>query len=66
MQIYSKIAKTCDIQKLKPIPWQLNIFQFFIIQPLMRFSRPWDSKNLNDDNKYVKNYEKFATFIKKC
>ena len=22
-----KIAKICDIQKLKPIPWQLKIFQ---------------------------------------
>ena len=22
-----KIAKICDIQKLKPIPWQLNISQ---------------------------------------
>ena len=22
-----KIAKVCDIQKLKPIPWQIKIFQ---------------------------------------
>ena len=28
MQIFfKKIAKICDIQKMKPIPWQLKIFQ---------------------------------------
>ena len=31
----------------------------------MRFSCPWDSNNLNDDNKYVKKHEKIATFVKK-
>ena len=30
----------------------------------MRFSCPWDSSNLNDDNKYVKKHEKIATFVK--
>ena len=25
---------------------------------------PWDTNNLNDDNKYVKKHEKFATFSK--
>ena len=30
----------------------------------MRFSFPWDTNNLNDDNKYVKKHEKFATFSK--
>ena len=30
----------------------------------MRFSFPWDTNNLNDDNKYVRKHEKFATFSK--
>ena len=30
----------------------------------MRFSCPWNSKNVNDDNKYDKKHEKFATFSK--
>ena len=53
-----KIAKIYDIQKLKPIPWQLKIVQYLIIQPLMRFSCPWDSNNLNNDNKCQKIWKK--------
>ena len=54
MRILSKIAKICDIQKLKPIPWQLKFFIKLIIQPLMRSSGPWDSNNLNNDKKCPK------------
>ena len=56
-----KIAKICDIQKLKPNPWQLKIFQLLIIQPLMKFSGPWDLKNLINDKKYEK-----LQVVKKC
>ena len=65
-KLFKKIAKICDIQKLRPIPWQLKIFQKLTIQPLMSFSCPWDSINLNDDNNYVKKHEKIATFVKTC
>ena len=30
----------------------------------MRFSFSWNTNNFNDDNKYVKKHEKFATFSK--
>ena len=73
LNFVKKIAKICDIQKLKPIPWQLKVFQYLIIQPLSfqpliqpRFSGPWDSNNLNNDNKCQKKYEKIASFVKKC
>ena len=55
MRILSKkIAKICDIQKLKPIPWQQKSFKKLIIQPLRKFSGHWDSNNLNNDNKCQK------------
>ena len=41
MRILSKkIAKISDIQKLKPTPWQIKVFQKLIIQPLVRFPGP--------------------------
>ena len=49
-----KIAKICDIQKLKPIPRQLKFFQEPFIQPLLKFCGPWDLNNLNNDNKCQK------------
>ena len=52
--VNKKLQRICDTQKLKPIPLQLRIFQYFIIQSLMRFAGPWDSNNLNNDNKCQK------------
>ena len=62
--LIKKFAKICDIQKLKPIPLQLKIFQYLIIQPLIRFSGPWDSNNLNNDKKCQKNMIKLQALSK--
>ena len=41
-------------------------FSEIIIQPLMRFSGPWDSNNLNDDNNCQKMWKKLQVLSKKA
>ena len=62
--VKKKIAKICDNQKLKPIPSRLKKFQSLIMQPLMMFPGPWDSNNLNNDNKCQKIGKKLQVLSK--
>ena len=39
-------------------------FSVLIMKPLMRFSRPSDSNNLNDDSKYVKKLKNLQLLLK--
>ena len=60
----TKIAKNCDIKKLKTIPWPEK-FLVTYYQTLKEFSDPLSRKNVNNDKKYPNNWKKFAIFVKK-
>ena len=63
--LFKKIAKICDIQKLKPIPWQIKDFSVTYNQFPNEVFLPLGLKNLNDGKKYDKKHEKFCNFCQK-
>ena len=64
MQILlKKINENCDIENYSMANKSFSIDYY---QTLKEDSWPWLGKNLNNDNKWQKKSEKFASFVKKC
>ena len=63
-KFYQKVAKICDIKKLKTSPWLNKFFRNVLSNPNKIFG-PWVWKDLNNPIYMSKKLKKVARFVQK-